>query len=205
MNTDAKFDEVLNGQLQINLRYLRNFDWSTQKTQKFVWVEKILFQSIWKKLTCASKNDMRSLVNFHLRTFKSPKISTFIWSFYPKYNIYEFKIYMGAMPWQKKMQNLTRNWPASSKLTWGIWQIFIQDNKTPKYLNLNGLLLTKLYNVRTGKDTKELCFMALNNNWKFERKQTYPSGNDKGNLLNFYQRRFQSLKIGTFIRFFHPK
>ena len=36
------------------------------------------------KLTCASKNDMRNLANFHQCTFKSLKIWTFIGSFYPK-------------------------------------------------------------------------------------------------------------------------
>ena len=37
------------------------------------------------KLTCASKNDMRNLANFHQSTFEeSLKIGTFIESFYPK-------------------------------------------------------------------------------------------------------------------------
>ena len=33
------------------------------------------------KLTCAFKNDMRNLANFHQRTFESLKIGTFIGSF----------------------------------------------------------------------------------------------------------------------------
>ena len=45
------------------------------------------------KLVCASKNDMRNLVNFHQSTFESLKIWTFIASFYPKKKIYELKIY----------------------------------------------------------------------------------------------------------------
>ena len=36
------------------------------------------------KLTCALKNDMRNLANFHQSTFESLKIGTFIGSFYPK-------------------------------------------------------------------------------------------------------------------------
>ena len=36
------------------------------------------------KLTCASKNDMRNLANFHQSMFESLKIGTFIGSFYPK-------------------------------------------------------------------------------------------------------------------------
>ena len=49
------------------------------------------------KLTCASKNDMRSLANFHQSMFKSLNLGTFIWSFYPKQKMYEVKIYRGVM------------------------------------------------------------------------------------------------------------
>ena len=44
------------------------------------------------KLTCAFKNDMRNLANFHQSMFESLKILTSIGSFYPKQNIYELKI-----------------------------------------------------------------------------------------------------------------
>ena len=37
-----------------------------------------------EKLTCTSKNDMRSFANFHQSTFESLKSWTFIVSFYPK-------------------------------------------------------------------------------------------------------------------------
>ena len=40
------------------------------------------------KLSCAFKNDMRNLANFHQSTFKSLKIHTFIGSFYPKWKMY---------------------------------------------------------------------------------------------------------------------
>ena len=36
------------------------------------------------KMTCASKNDMRNLANFHWSTFESLKIWTLMGSFYPK-------------------------------------------------------------------------------------------------------------------------
>ena len=50
------------------------------------------------KLTCASKNDMRNLANFHQSTFdESVKIRTFIGSFYPKLKMYELKIYREVM------------------------------------------------------------------------------------------------------------
>ena len=50
-----------------------------------------------RKLTCAFKNGMRNLANFHQSMFKSLKIRTFIGLFYPKLKIYELKIYRGVM------------------------------------------------------------------------------------------------------------
>ena len=49
------------------------------------------------KLTCAFKNDMRDLANFHQSTFESPKIWTLMRSFYPKQKMYELKIYRGVL------------------------------------------------------------------------------------------------------------
>ena len=49
------------------------------------------------KLTCAFKNDMRNLANFHQRPLESLKIGTFIGSFYPKRKMYELKVYRGVM------------------------------------------------------------------------------------------------------------
>ena len=41
------------------------------------------------KLTCAFKNDMWNVANFHQNTFESLKIGTLMGSFYPKQKIYE--------------------------------------------------------------------------------------------------------------------
>ena len=49
------------------------------------------------KLTGASKNGMRNLVNFHQSTFKRLQIGTFIGSFYPKLKMYELKTYREVM------------------------------------------------------------------------------------------------------------
>ena len=49
------------------------------------------------KLTCAFKNDMRNLANFHQGTFECLKFGTFIGSFYPKKKMYELKVYRGVM------------------------------------------------------------------------------------------------------------
>ena len=49
------------------------------------------------KITCAFKNDMRNLANFHQSTFESLKIGTLMGSFYPKQKMYELKIYRGVL------------------------------------------------------------------------------------------------------------
>ena len=41
------------------------------------------------KLTCAFKNDMRNLANFHQSMLESLKMETFIGSFYQKYKMYQ--------------------------------------------------------------------------------------------------------------------
>ena len=49
------------------------------------------------KMTCAFKNDMRNLANFHQSMFGSLKIGTLMGSFYPKYKMYELKLYRGIL------------------------------------------------------------------------------------------------------------
>ena len=64
--------------------------------------------NIWrkKKLTCAFKNDIRNLANFHQSMFGSLKIETLMESFYPKQKMHELKICRGDLSWQwRMMQN----------------------------------------------------------------------------------------------------
>ena len=49
------------------------------------------------KLTCAFKNDMRNLANFHQSMFESLKIGILMGSFYQKQKMYELKIYRGSI------------------------------------------------------------------------------------------------------------
>ena len=48
-------------------------------------------------LTCAFKNGMRNLANFHQSTFESLNVGTLIGSFYPKQKMHELKIYREVM------------------------------------------------------------------------------------------------------------
>ena len=45
------------------------------------------------KMTCAFKNEMRKLANFHQSMFGSLKIGNLMGSFYPKQKMYQLKIY----------------------------------------------------------------------------------------------------------------
>ena len=83
------------------------------------------------KLTCAFKNDMRNLANFHQSMFESLKIGTLMGSFYPKQKMYELKIYRGVCvmtmkndakfeeestcPFKIDMRNLTNFDPSTQK------------------------------------------------------------------------------------------
>ena len=49
------------------------------------------------EMTCAFKNDMRNLANFHQNMFKNLKIGTLMGSFYPKQKMYELKSYRGVL------------------------------------------------------------------------------------------------------------
>ena len=49
------------------------------------------------KLTSAFKSDMRNWANFHYSMFETLKIETLMGTFYPKQNIYEFKVYRGVL------------------------------------------------------------------------------------------------------------
>ena len=69
--------------------------------------------------------------------------------------------------------------------------------KNLKNLYFNGLLLNKVYNAWAKKSIGELCLMALNVDATFEGKLTCAFINDMGNLVNFNQSTFESLKIGT--------
>ena len=94
MKNDAKFEQELTCPIKIDMRNLTNFDLSTQKISKFYtligcfWIKYITFElkknteklclmalkidaNFEGKLTCASKNDMRNLTNFHRSTRKS--------------------------------------------------------------------------------------------------------------------------------------
>ena len=49
------------------------------------------------KMTCAFKNDMTNLANFHRSMIGNVKVGTYMESFGPKQKMFELKIYRGIM------------------------------------------------------------------------------------------------------------
>ena len=90
------------------------------------------------------------------------------------------------------MQNLERNWPAVSTLTWGIWGILTRALRSLKNLHFNGLFFWPKYIMFEPKSTKELSFMALKSDAKLEEKLTCGLENDRRNSANFHQNTLNS-------------
>ena len=74
------------------------------------------------------------------------------------YNFWAKNLQRSYIAWHwRMMQNLKKNWLASSKLTWGFWRMLAWALENPKHLHFNVLLLTKVYNVR-GKKYRGVIF-----------------------------------------------
>ena len=106
------------------------------------------------------------------------KIETLMWSFYPKYKMYELKIYRGVMcqdneEWCKIWKGIDlsfQNWQEEFDEFWS-------EHSSLKNVHFNGLLLNKVYNVWARKAQK-LRLMAMKIDGKFEGKLTYAFQND---------------------------
>ena len=141
--------------------------WAKKSIGKFCLMTLNIDATFERKLTCAFKNDMRNLANFNQSMFESLKLGTFMGSFYPKKNMYEFKIYREVLlhdneEWWKIEEELT----CQFKIDMRNWQILTRELENPKNLHFNRLLLTKVYNAWPKKRIEELCLIA----WKIDAK-----------------------------------
>ena len=125
-----------------------------------------------RKLTCASKNDMKNFANFHQSVIRKSEKLNFYWVFLSKIeNIWAYNLQKSYVSWKwRMMQKLKKTWLVNSKLTWRIWWFFTRALENLKNLHFNGLLLTKVYNVWAKKSTEELFLIALQIDAKFEGK-----------------------------------
>ena len=79
-----------------------------------------------EELACHFKIDLRNLMNFGPRTWKSKKFALWLAPLTRVYNVWAKKI-QGSYVWWH--WNLKENLLVLSKMTWGIWQICIGWNK----------------------------------------------------------------------------
>ena len=84
-----------------------------------------------------------------------------------------------------KQHSFTREMTCLLKLTWGISRILTGALKSLKSLRLNGILLTKVYNV-WAKTVQRSHLWWLKSDAKFEEKLTCSLKNDTRNLANFH-------------------
>ena len=79
-----------------------------------------------EKLTCRFKIDMRNFTNIDPSTWKSKKLLLVT----KVYIVWATKIQRSFLSWHWRfIQNLKEKWLVLSKMTWGIWQIWIGWNK----------------------------------------------------------------------------
>ena len=97
------------------------------------------------------KLDMRNLVNFHPNTQKS-KNFTSMGYFCPKYEVWAKKIYRSYLLWHwTVMQNLNKLWPCAFKNNMRNWMNFHYSTQKSEKLFIDGLFLSKAYNVSASK------------------------------------------------------
>ena len=123
---------------------------------------------------------------------KVSKISTWMRSFWTKYILLELKKYIRVIfhdteekyeVW-RGIKLSFRNWHKK------IRQILTRTLESLKILCLDGLLVTKVYNVLAKKvQIEELSFMTLKSNTKFKEKPTCGLKND---MINFHQSTWKS-------------
>ena len=75
------------------LLLIKVYNVNLKKYRGFMFSSTEYWCSIYGKLTCPFKNDMRNLANFHQSMFKSLKIGILMGSFYSKWKTYELNIY----------------------------------------------------------------------------------------------------------------
>ena len=78
------------------------------------------------KLTCGSKNDIRSLVSFHVSSRESENLNFDRTLFSKAYKDQDEQVQKSYFSWHwRVMQSFKNNWLLSSKMSWGIWWIFM--------------------------------------------------------------------------------
>ena len=100
-----------------------------------------------EKLTCRFKIDTRNLTKFESSTLKNLHFNGLLLT--KVYNVWAKKVQRSYVWWHwRLMQNLKENWLVLSKMTWGIWQIFVHRMK-----NSNFILESKMAELNQNKNS----------------------------------------------------
>ena len=149
-----------------------------------------------EKLTCGFKYDKRNLVNFYPTTQK----------FLSKvYQVWAKKIQRSYLWWHLTVtQNLNKPWPCGFKNDMRNWVNFHYSTQKSEKLYIDGLFLSKGYNVSARKFQRDYVswhwrvMQNLKENWLVAWKIT--SG-----ICLIFMRAVESLEICTLMGFFCPK
>ena len=120
--------------------------------------------------TCRFKIDINNLTNVNLSTQKSQKFHFNSLLLSRVYIVWAKKAQKRYISWNwRGIQNLEGNRLAVSKLASEIWHILTWALKSLKDFHFNAVLLSKVYIVWTKKVERELSFMTLKSDAKFEK------------------------------------
>ena len=138
-------------------------------------------QSMKKKLTLDSKNDMGNLMNLNLSSSKSENLHFDVLLLSIAYKVSAKKVQKNYISWHwKETQTSKKNWLFVWKITWGIWWSLTRAAESLKMCTLIGYFGRNYAVFELKKNTEELYC-----------KKWY---NDMSNLLNFHT---SSWKINT--------
>ena len=90
------------------------------------------------------------------------------------------------------MQNLNKPWPCGLKNGMRNWVNFHYSTQKSEKLYIDGLFLSKAYNISAKKNWGGLCVMTLKGDAKFKGKLTCGFKNDIRNLINFHVSSWKS-------------
>ena len=137
-----------------------------------------------QKSPCGLKNDIRSLVNFHVSSWKSENLD-FDWIRLSKaYKYLDKKVQKSYLSWHwRVIQSLKKNWLLVPKMTWGIWWILMRA-----VANLEICTLMYYFCQQHIKFLPKKCGIIISHGTEkdlnFEEKLTFYLKNDMRNLVN---------------------
>ena len=87
---------------------------------------------------------------------------------------------------------MNKPWPCSFKNGMRNWVKFHYSTQKSEKLYIDGLFLSKAYNISAKKNWRGLCVMTLKGDAKFKGKLTCGFKNDIRNLINFHVSSWKS-------------